>query len=266
MVFWDFEFAGEKLSDFGFMVCSYDGGSDFETRTMGGDLTFNTVSSYGGKKWLFVNSQYDEALTATFYICPNPCVYGDTIWIKDDLNRMIMRWLNRKTFHEFRPLRRDNGVFYNGSFVVKAQLYNGRLIGYELTLQTDRPFGYGELEEFEFDIDEADGTFEMLDSSDEIGDIYPHMEITCQEDGDLVITNSQDETWETIITGCSAGEVITFDHPLVTTNLDSHEIQQCFNYNFPRISNNYDDNTNVFTFSLPCSVQMSYNPIRKVGI
>lgn len=265
MVFRDFEFAGEKLSDFGFMVCSYDGGSDFETRTMGGDLVFNTVSVNGGKQWLLVNSAYEEALTATFYICPNPCVYGERYRITDDVHRWIMRWLNRPTYQQFRPLRRDNGVFYNGSFVVKAELYNGRHVGYELTLQTDRPFGFGELEEYSFNV-EAGGTLEMLDSSDEIGDIYPYMELTCLEDGDLTITNSQDPTWSTVITGCTAGEKITFDHPIIATDASAHEIQQCFNYNFPRISNTYDDNENVFTFSLACSGNMSYNPIRKVGI
>lgn len=265
MVFRDFEFAGEKLSDYGFMVCSYDGGSDFETMTMGGDLVFTTVSEYNGKHWLLVNAGYEEALTATFYICPNPCVYGDRYRITDDVHRWVMRWLNRPTFEVFRPLRRDNAVFYNGSFVVKAQLYNGRHIGYELTLQTDRPFGYGETEEFEFEADE-ETTFKMLDSSDEIGDIYPHMEVTCDEAGDLVITNSMDENYSTIITGCEAGETIVFDHPLITTDATAHKLPQCFNYDFPRISNTYDENTNIFTFSIPCSVKMSYNPIRKVGI
>lgn len=265
MVFADFEFAGEKLSDYGFMVCSFDGGDAFETRTMGGDLTFSTVSEYNGKHWLLVNAGYEEALTATFYICPNPCVLGERYTITEEMNRNIMRWLNRPTFQVFRPLRRGGGIFYNGSFIVKAQLYSGELVGYELTLQTDAPFGYGDEEEYEFEV-EADEEYTILDSSDEIGDLYPHMEITVVEAGNLVITNLMDDEWETIITDCSANEVITFDHPLVSTDSISHEIQNCFNFNFPRISNTYADNENVFTFSLPCSVRMSYNPIRKVGI
>ena len=191
--------------------------------------------------------------------------FSSNFFISDDTNRWIMRWLNRPTFEQFRPLRRDAGVFYNGSFIVRAQLYGGRLIGYELTLHTDRPFGYAEAEEYAFTVN-ANGIYTLVDSSDEIGDIYPTMEVTCGSAGTLTITNSMDANWSTVITDCAANEVITFNHPIVTTSSTTHTIQDCFNYNFPRISNTYDANTNTFTFSLPCSVTMSYNPIRKLGI
>lgn len=265
MVFNDFEYDGVKLSDLHFMICSFDSGRGMETVSYGGDLTFNKVSEYNGKHWLLTNSLYEESLTATFSICPDPCYFDIEAGIDDATHRTIMRWLNKRTFAKFKPIVPGSGVHFFGSFVVKGQLIDGKLIGYELTLETDRPFGIDEPVTYTFTVNQ-NGNYTIMDTSDEIGHIYPRMEITPTADGTLNIWNSMDDEWATTITDCVAGELIILDHPMVSTSSASHKIQQCFDYNFPRICNTFLDNENILTFSLPCTVRLTYSPIRKVGL
>ena len=39
----DFEYAGEMLSDYGMMLCSFDSGGGIEAVSSGADVTFNHI-------------------------------------------------------------------------------------------------------------------------------------------------------------------------------------------------------------------------------
>ncbi len=264
MVFEDFEYDGKRLSDFGFMICSFEDGG-METRSSGGDLEFTTVKQDNGKHWLLTQSGYNSTLTATLYICPSLCETGGIIKVTEEQNRAIMRWLNRPTFCKFKPLRWKYDTFFYGTFMVKAQTWCGQLVGYELEVITDRPFGLGETQEYSFSVG-ANETYTINDTSDEVGFIYPEMTVKTTAAGTLRITNSIEPDRRTVINNCEAGELFTFKHPIVTTSSGAHKVQEDYNYNFPRISNTYENSVNTLTFSLPSEVTISYNPIRKVGI
>lgn len=103
------------------------------------------------------------------------------------------------------------------------------------------------------------------DTSHEEGYIYPHTEITINEDGDLKIHNAI-ENRDTYIANCKSGEVITMDYPIITSSDSSHNIQNDFNWNFFRVANTFDDSRNDLTISLPCSIRIEYSPIVKVGL
>ena len=105
----------------------------------------------------------------------------------------------------------------------------------------------------------------LNDTSYEEGYIYPQMEITVKEDGDLTIHNSI-ENRETYIANCKSGEVITFDYPVIQSSDSSHNIQDDFNWTFFRVANTYDNSRNDLVISLPCSIKIKYSPIVKVGI
>ena len=70
MAFVDFEYAGRFLSDFGFMVCSFNS-NDTDTISNGSTLTLNTVPVNNGSKFLLTSSKYDECISSTFSICKN---------------------------------------------------------------------------------------------------------------------------------------------------------------------------------------------------
>ena len=58
----DFEYDGQYLSDYGFVICNLNGTSDFDTVSAGSRITFNTVSRHRGKMYSLTGTQYDDAL------------------------------------------------------------------------------------------------------------------------------------------------------------------------------------------------------------
>ena len=101
--------------------------------------------------------------------------------------------------------------------------------------------------------------------SDDEGFIYPKTKITIKQDGDLKISNICVQR-DTIIKNCKAGEVIEMDYPVIKSSLESHKIQNDFNWNFFRIENKFKDKRNLIQISIPCEIEMVYSPIAKIGI
>ena len=103
------------------------------------------------------------------------------------------------------------------------------------------------------------------DVSHEEGYIYPRVEITVLEDGNLNIHNAIEDRY-TYIANCKNGEIITMDYPVISSSVSSHNIQNDFNWNFFRVANTYENSRNDLTISLPCSIKLEYSPIVKVGL
>ena len=387
MYFLDFYYDGEKLSDYKCVVASFSDGG-IEDRTLGSNLTFNTVSQLSGQHYLLASTQYDEVLTAEFDIVKNPCIDNYTEYFTQAESRAIMRWLNRRAFLKFKPIyasgEAHDDIFFEGSFNVTAKNVNGKTVGFTLALTTNRPFGLLEavtytmelrpvsnpryvssnliynnnsfsnnthIEDMEmtsvgeisyhktirtaindfgkatyvavinekvfygtvrisgdryylYDVNDPYGVtvgyddysfwisrpseigevgatisyyiyvstgnspvnnYILADMSDEVGFIYCDATVTCQEAGDLEITNAI-ENRTTVIKNVTAGEVITMNFPIVETSIASHKIQNDFDFDFLRIANTYDNRINTFSANLPCTIMLTYNPIRKVGI
>lgn len=264
---YDFEFDGIRLSDKGFMICKFNGGG-IDTVSNGSTITFNTVSSYGGMKHELTHSAYKEALTATFQICKHPCYnYGEEITVEE--MRDIMTWLNRKGFYKLKLIDDEYvGIFFEASFNVSKIEADGKLIGFELKMETNRPFAQQEpVVVMLKDLDGGDSGI-IISESDEEGYIYPNMEITINSSGDFELYNEfEDRTMR--IFNCEAGEIITVDYPTITSSLGENrrsKIQNDFNWIFFRIATKFKDRNNNFTVSIPCSIEIKYTPIVKVGI
>lgn len=270
---YNFEYDGLRLSDFGFMLCSFDG-SKTDTVSNGSEIKFNTVSTMSGMKHELTSSSYEDCLTATFQICKNYCDYSNDEEISIEDMRDIMRWLNRKEFHKFKLIDYDGeyaGIYFEASFNISRIEINGRLYGFELEMFTNRPFGLREQIVVNIDtigIDKITGLYDkkiMFSNSDEEGHIYPNMEIVIGEDGDLEIYNSM-ENRVMRIANCKKDEVITIEYPMIKSSIDSHKIRNDFNWVFFRIVTTFKNKLNEITTSLPCSIKMVYTPIVKIGI
>ena len=270
----DFEYAGEKLSAKGCMVCTWDSSGD-ESRTLGGNLTFTTVRNNNSNVQRKVSNTYDNPYAPEqISICKVNC-YGDpsqSYWSEEEI-RSFMKWLNRKSYEKLRPIydKVYNGTYFKCSCNVSAHEFGGNVIGLDLTFTTNAPFGFADKEVDTYTI--TGGTNITVHSeSDEIGFIYPKIIITMQEAGDLVITNSnetKDIYKKTIIKNCAYNEVITFsgESKMIDTNLKAHTtLPRDFNYVYPRLHTTYSSDSTVFNFSLPCTAKFEYAPIRKVGI
>ena len=265
----DFEYNGEKLSDRNLMLCSFDGTND--EVEVANQVSINKVKTPNSNKSMAVGSSYDDDLSRSFSICKNVCGDDDDLTISDtELNR-IMRWLNRKRFCKFKPIY-DNGsfknVYFNGTFNISLVKVGDDVVGLNLTLNTDSPFGYIEPLTYNYTFNNANTSFVIDDTSDEIGHIYCTAIIKCLEAGDLKISNSLDTDNTVIIKNCAANEVITLhgEQKIIESSKTHKALYNDFNYNYLRVNNTYENVRNIFTSNLSCEITLSYSPIRKVGL
>lgn len=260
----DFEYDSLRLSDFGMILCKFDS-SGMETITNGSEITFNTVSTMNGMKHQLASATYDDCLTFTLQICKNPCLHTNMeISLEDICN--ITRWLNRKSFHKFRLLDDEYaGIYFEASFNISKVEMNGKTVGLELEAFTNRPFAVREPVILTINNTDPSKTKAFFSKSDEAGYIYPNMEITINQAGNLEIYSiTENRTMK--INNCKAGEIITVEYPLITSSLSSHKIQNDFNWIFFRVATSFKNKENEFTVSLPCTIKIEYSPIVKVGI
>lgn len=286
MLYSDFEYDGHTLSEFGLIVCSINKNNNGNTVSIGNNLQFNTIANPSTNKFKLSSVQYDEAYTTSFEVCKNPCTNSNSHITQVEMSA-LMRWLNKKSFHKFRAFNEDDDdfydIYYNASFNVQPIVFGGKIIGAELTMQTDAPFGYYNDIELEYSITDTSEPIIFNDMSDEIGYLYyKKFEITLTdtptgENKELVIVNSQEPNRKTIINNCSNGEVITFiENMTVSSSIEHPKLFNDFNYIFPRIRNDgidndmyvlTDENTeNVITINTPCIVKLIYSPICKSGM
>lgn len=260
----DFQYNGHLLSSFGCIICSFDE-KGLET-IEGSDITFNTVPSLGGSKHRLTSTTYESCLETTLQICKYSCS-KDIQEITPIEYREISRWLNRKGFYKLKFLDESYiDIYYMASVknINKIEL-DGRLMGLELNIVTNSPHSYKEPRTIFINNKIKNGKHSINDTSYEEGYIYPHVEISVVEDGDLKIYNAI-ENRETIIKNCVADEVITMDYPIIQSSLSSHNIQNDFNWKFFRIANSYNNSRNDLTISIPCAMKVKYSPIVKVGL
>lgn len=265
----DFEYDNLLLSGFGFMICEFSNNSGFQTVNNGSDIKFTTTSILNGNQWLSAGAKYNECLSATFNICKTPCLSNNNIDIEEitvEEITQLSRWLCRKTFKKFKLIKDGyEQIYFEGSFSLDRIMINDKVVGLELKLTTNRPFALYEPYKKTLKFTSPMQTLSFRDISDEIGFIYAEATIICHASGDLGIYNSIEDR-ETVIKNVIAGEIITMKYPVISSSVASHKIQDDFNFNFFRIANSWNNVVNKITVSLPCTIQFTYSPIRKVGV
>ncbi len=262
----DFEYDGTYLSDYGFVIGSFDGSSESDLN--GSQISFNQTSVKMGRKFLLANTKYEEVLTCEFDICKKNCEgTREGFYITGEEEREIRRWLNRKQYCKLQFLsERYEDIYFMGSFNVSAKELGGQIVSLHLTFTADSPFGYTDVN-FKAHITENDNSFVIQDMSDETGDDIINMEITCQKNENLIITNDFNKR-VTKISNCSVGEIVTMKNMIISSSIENRneKIMNNFNFIFPMISNSFTNRKNTFTFSMPCDVTFSYKQTRKIGI
>ena len=265
----DFEYDGQYLSDYGFIICNFDAVNGVNVTDTGSKIIFNKVSLNNGKNYSLTSSKYNECIHCSFDICKNPDLYSDEDReISDNEYRTLMRWLNRREFLKFQLLDEEPNertpCYFNVSFNISKIKIAEKLYGLRLTLESDKPFGYGEDVLVSWDFSDISTTKVLSDISDEIGYIYPNMTITCDANGDLSISNEL-ENCTMVIKNCSVGETIFIngEAQTISTSYNSHDICNDFNYEFFRIGNTIDNRNNRISVSKPCHIVIKYTPIIK---
>lgn len=263
----DFTYDGTTLSSKGCVVCSFNDAGGIETIGNGSVITFSTTPILKGNLHVLADTRYDECLSTTFSICKNPCTHSDmTFSVLEE--RQIMRWLNRKEFKKLYVNATDySTIYFEGSFNVSRVESMGKIVGFELTFTSNRPFGVENDKSFTIELESSSATYTLTDTSDEIGYIYPKtFAVILGASGNLVIHNSIEPSRDLRINNCTNGEIINILYPAIMSSVDSHNIANDFNYNYFRIANSEASAANIISASLPCTIALTYNPIRKVGL
>lgn len=269
MIAYDFIYDGVRLSNMGYVICSFDS-PDTETVSNGSQIEFNTVSTMRGRKWELVSTQYDGCIESVFQICKNDCSGSDMVLSQNDV-RELSRWLNRKTFHSLQFIAENhayNGITFEASFNINKIEVGGECYGLELNMVTNAPFGWILRV---VNVDASDDTYrtypyEITLESDEEEMLYPdYMTVTVLEDGDLSITNTTIGR-TTTINNCAENEVITFRYPVITSSDASHDLPNDFNWNFPCFVNTFSSGQNMLMIDKKCTMEIGYIAPIKFGV
>ena len=266
MCIFDFEYDGLYLSDFGYIVCKF-GSDGLQTISNGTELDFHTVSTFNGAKHELISAEYRDCVTTTLQICKNSCQDSNMEMSRGDF-RDLTSWLNRKDFHKLKFICDDDeyaDLYFEASFNISRIEIDGRLYGLELEVITNRPYALLEPRVIMIKNLVENGEKTIQDVSDEEGYIYPHMEIQINQSGNFSIYNDLEQRLM-LINNCSVGEVITVDYPIIQSSLNSHKIQDDFNWSFFRIANTFKNKVNNLTISLPCTIKIVYSPVVKLGL
>ena len=136
----DFMFDGQRASDFGCMVCSFDGGLQ---PVSGGEVEYNTIKTPGRDAFTFYSSQFNSPATWSFSICKNPCRCKDMHFSQYE-ESMIMKWLVKTDGYRWMQFEQEGyeDIFYRVMINALPHQVAGRTIGFDLTATSDCAYGF----------------------------------------------------------------------------------------------------------------------------
>ena len=258
-----FTFDNITSDELGLMVCEFDGNAPSETS--GGNIEFTLTSAPVQNRWYKSgNTNYSEAIKFAFQVIKKNkepidsyeySTYARLLQRKDDYKEFTITKLDYDTVH-----------FYAQLNISPIQV-GGDIMGLNITGTTDSPYAYGQMITKKISTENGIGMLKFADMSDEIGYIYPDIEIDISSACNLKITNeTSGEIFK--LNNCVNNEIINIDSTILemTSTALSHKLYEDSNYKFPRIVNDINKRTNIFKVEGNCTLTMKYRPIRKVVI
>lgn len=136
----DFMFNGQRASDFGCMVCSFDGGPQ---PVSGGEIECNALKTPGTDTFTFYGSQFNSPLTWTFSLCKNPRKNKDMHFSQYE-ESMIMKWLTKTDGYRWIQFEQEGyeDIFYKVMINALPHQVAGRTIGFDLTATSNCAYGF----------------------------------------------------------------------------------------------------------------------------
>lgn len=180
----NFIFNGVSLADIDMIPGSINTDSQSMTPAT---LNFTVTTTPTSRTKRFVSSHYDDTISFEIGIVKDPCASHDPK-IDIETDRFIRRWLIREDgFKVMRFECEDYEDILVNCYLNVAPIYlYGALIGYTITGSTDSPYVYVEDYKKEFSLS-AEGTVEIPATSDEIGFLYPKIEITSKSNSEYIL-------------------------------------------------------------------------------
>lgn len=259
-----FVYDNQTSEEFNLIICKFDTDTN-GIDSSSGEVEITKANSPIQDVWhKSGNSQYTEAISFSFQLAKSSFEPFDAYEFS-----AINRWLCRKDgFKDFMITRSDyDNIHFYVQFNISPIEFGGNILGINVNGVADSPHGYSHLIKH-FVQCENETAYTILDLSDEIGYIYPDIEIKVKNDTDISITNLSDNNRRFYINNCKENETIYIDGNLlqITTDAIGHKVYDNSNYQFPRIINKYNMRKNSFMIKGNCDVTIKYRQIRKVWI
>lgn len=254
----NFIFDGKSLSDFGFIICEFNGETNTSTPS---NIIFNTLKVPENDRRKFLSSNYEDVISFEISIAKYENK-KNILPINSFEDRALRKWLCREDgFHEFVIEQNDfENIYYNAQININPYMVAGRIRGYKLSITTDNAYGYTEWLETEFDISNSN-PYNFLALSDKADYFYPIWEITPYQNGTLCIKIIEDtEQTNTILNTVNANIKITID---AENGIVDGISPNNFNWILPRIIQGYEETYNTITSTLPCHIKLKYRLARK---
>lgn len=255
----NFIFNGQALSDYGFIICSFEN----DGTVTPGSISYTTTNTPNNDRKYFSSSKYEDTIVFEFSIAKFDCHSRKSDPVDRYEESAIHKWLVREDgFHPLHFCQEGfENIYYNAYINITPVIIAGRTYGYHVTATIDNAYAYDYKNVYEFDI-AANAEYILITSSDKAGYIYPKIEITPLESGNLALDIKEDtnQTY-TVFSSVVANDTIKLNCELgIIENYNTDN----FNWIFPRLIQDYDDTYNTVTTTLPCHIKLEYIPRRKV--
>lgn len=276
------EFIFDRISskDLELQICSFEG-SQSGNVSIGSHIEFTTFKAPNSNKWVKTGSNYTEQLTFNFQVCRCVCCEcecNQTISepIPEDELAYLMRWLVQKDYKDLQFVQEGcENIFYHCQINAQKYEIGGRCYGLTLTVVCDASFGWSDWKSVSIS-SSGNLSTQLFDSSDEIGQIYPNMEILSKsERQDIRIYNEMTDT-ETLIKNCVKNEHISIQEMKISSSEcyksgsdfeGRHKtLYDDFNWKWFSIGNIFEDRVNKITITGNCDIQLNWRVPRKAVI
>lgn len=254
----DFTFCDKKLSDFGFIIASFDTSSDDTVNC--GNVELITSQPPLTSRNIVHGINYGEPITLIFQIVKfdfATCTCSETP-VTDEEYESLMRWLVKPNYNYLNFDKMN--ICFNVFIKVTAKKIGGNVQGFEITATNDSIYSYSELKKIEYEA----GTWTFEDSSFVIGHTYPELlTLTTINDGTIDLISGDGK--KTTITNCKAGEIITMrgEYGIITSSDPEHDLSSDFNFVFFKFSNTEETRENLITIE-NATLSMQYRFKRMV--
>ena len=272
----EFIFDGVSSKEYDLIICSFNGEENGEA-TAGSNIEFTTFKTPNSNKWVKTSAIYNEQLSFNFQICKNPCVSNEPFSERE--LAFLMRWLIRRDYKYLQFMQEGfENIYYNCQLNAQRYMIAGECYGLTLTAICDAPFGWSEPINYSLS-SSTTATYRLYDSSDEIGEIYPTVEILSKADNQEIVLSNDMTNVTTSIPNCVDGEkIILSDYKIASSSECVPYIESVgyygkhltflddFNWKWFSIGNTFNNRVNEITVKGNCDINLCWRAPRKAVV
>ncbi|MCM1500116.1 MAG: hypothetical protein NC124_16760 [Clostridium sp.] len=272
----EFLFDGISSRAYDLIICSFDGGQSGEM-TAGSNIEFTTFKAPNTNKWVRTGAVYNEQLTFSFQICKYICGSSDIKPFSERELAFLMRWLVRKDYKWLQFIQEGyENIFYNCQINAQRYMSAGKCYGLTLTAVCDAPFGWSGLMTSTISCPGSKVVY-IYDSSDEIGEVYPSVELYVKNANQNIQIENCLTGRNTIIRNCTAGEHIVMDNMKIESSerrpggqnvYDGNHVTLLDDFNFQwfTLGNTFNNRENEIIVTGDCDILLNWRVPRKAVV